>query len=151
MRRRKLSKKLIFLTPWNAHIRFLRLIYILLKVELSFFCNMDHSFSPYAKLSEICQPWYVHTYMFASGGKRCQFFGKCCVRTKWMTPQEHSPNVNFGPWLNHFRTKWYLSFVSQWHLICSPVFFYCLKGITAAGRIPFWQNSLYLILAEYLK
>ena len=26
--------------------------------------------------------------MCVSGGKKCKFFGKCCVRTKWMTPDD---------------------------------------------------------------
>ena len=28
----------------------------------------------------------MHTFVCVSGGKKCQFFGKFCVRTKWMIP-----------------------------------------------------------------
>ena len=28
----------------------------------------------------------THTYVCESGGKKCYFFEKFCVRTKWMTP-----------------------------------------------------------------
>ena len=27
-------------------------------------------------------------YMCVSGGKKCKFFGKFCVRTTWMTPYD---------------------------------------------------------------
>ena len=45
----------------------------------------DHSFSTYAKSSEnltFLTPWYV----WISGGKKCWFFGKYCVLTKWIIP-----------------------------------------------------------------
>ena len=41
----------------------------------------DHPFSTYAKSSEkltFLTPWYAHER------KNCSFFGKYCVRTKWM-------------------------------------------------------------------
>ena len=45
--------------------------------------HRERSFSTYATFSEkltFLTPWY------ASGGKKCKFFGKFCVRFKWMTP-----------------------------------------------------------------
>ena len=49
----------------------------------------DHSFSTYAKFSEkltLFSPWYAHLrgYAHLSGDKNCWFFGKFCVRSKWM-------------------------------------------------------------------
>ena len=44
---------------------------------------MGHEFGKYAKFSEKTNVFYR-----VSGGKKCQFFGKLCVRTKWMTSKE---------------------------------------------------------------
>ena len=55
---------------------------------MSYFCIRDHSFSAYAKVSgklTFLTPWYAH--MCVSGGKRCSFFGKFCIRATWMTPK----------------------------------------------------------------
>ena len=46
----------------------------------------DHSFSTFAQFSEkitFLTPWYAHVGVRIRG-KKCYFFGKCCVRTKWM-------------------------------------------------------------------
>ena len=29
---------------------------------------------------------WINNYIYVSGGKKCQFFGKFCVLTKWMIP-----------------------------------------------------------------
>ena len=51
----------------------------------------DHSFSTFAKFSEkitFLTP-DTHIYMCVSRGKKCQFFGKFCVCTKSMIPNEY--------------------------------------------------------------
>ena len=49
----------------------------------------NHPSSTYAKFSEKLKflPPDTHTFVCGSGGKKCLFFGKCCVRTKWMILQ----------------------------------------------------------------
>ena len=54
----------------------------------------DHSFSTYAKFSEKLtfltphpHPPDTNTYLVRIRCKKCWFFGKFCVRTKWMTPK----------------------------------------------------------------
>ena len=48
--------------------------------------NRGHSFSTYTKFFEKLLPPDTHTYVCISEGKKCSFFEKFCVRTKWMTP-----------------------------------------------------------------
>ena len=52
------------------------------------FPSRNHSFSMYAKFSEgiTFLPPDTHTYRCVSGDKKCYAFGKFCVRTKWMIP-----------------------------------------------------------------
>ena len=40
-------------------------------------------------------------YVCVSGGKKCWFFGKFCVRTKWMTPYQKSIKSSWG--LNGYK------------------------------------------------
>ena len=54
----------------------------------------DNSFSTYAKFSEKLtfltphpHPPDTNTYLVRIRCKKCWFFGKFCVRTKWMTPK----------------------------------------------------------------
>ena len=47
----------------------------------------NHQFSTYAKFFQkltFLTPWYAHERV--SGGKKCYFFGKFCVRTQWTNP-----------------------------------------------------------------
>ena len=59
----------------------------------------DHSFSTYAKYSEklIFLTLDTHTYVCVSRGKKCYFFGRFCVRTKWMI--SCYPDALQIPWL----------------------------------------------------
>ena len=48
-----------------------------------------HSFSMHAKFSKkltFLTP-DTHTYVCIPGGKKCQLFGKFCLRTEWMIPR----------------------------------------------------------------
>ena len=58
--------------------------------------------------------WSYHTYVCVSGGKKCQFFGKFCVRTKWMTPN-----------IFHFAIPLGRGFLTMPNLLN---FFKCLKS-----------------------
>ena len=53
---------------------------------------MDHLFSTYAKFSE----------KLTSGGKKCKFSGKLCVRTKWMISKITS---SFNPLTHCFHKE----------------------------------------------
>ena len=50
--------------------------------------NWSHPISTYAKFFEklIFLTPDMHIYVCVSGGKKCQFFGKFCVRTKRINP-----------------------------------------------------------------
>ena len=53
----------------------------------------DHSFSSDSKFSEkitFLASCYAH--LRVSGGKKCLFFKKLCVRTKWMIPNQYQKN-----------------------------------------------------------
>ena len=52
------------------------------------FCAGDHSFSTQANFFEKVTflPPDTQTYVCVSMANKCFFFGKLCVRTKWMTP-----------------------------------------------------------------
>ena len=48
-------------------------------------------------------PPYTQTYVCVLGGKKCYFYGKFCVRTKWMTLKVLRPEKNFGRLLIPFN------------------------------------------------
>ena len=53
----------------------------------------NHSFSSHSKFPEkitFLAPCYTH--LRVSGGKKCLFFRKLCVRTKWMIPNQYQKN-----------------------------------------------------------
>ena len=60
----------------------------LVQNELNCDSLWDHSFNTYLKISEklTLLPPDTHTFVFVSGGKKCEFFGKFCVSTKLMIP-----------------------------------------------------------------
>ena len=62
------------------------------------------SFSTYAKFSEkltFLVPWYTHVGLPISGSgvKKCYFFGKYCVRTKWMILLQAQLRSSYLPFL----------------------------------------------------
>ena len=44
----------------------------------------------------------MHTYVCVSGGKKCQFFGKFSVCTKWMTPDDDNDDDHGGGFCRMF-------------------------------------------------
>ena len=52
----------------------------------------DHLFSTYAKFSEKLL-FLTQSYMFVSGGNKWSFFGRFCVHTNWMIPNEFYNNA----------------------------------------------------------